>query len=617
MAFTLKLDNLKSVPKFIKYVWDINPKVMLTNILLRVGQTIVPLILLYIIKILVDLVVLYAKSGPREDYLPIISLILLELGLAVLSNLLARGIEFTDAIISDIIVHQTSVDIMKKSSELDLEQFQDAEFQDKLNRARTQMQVREYLMGDIMFFIQGVVTLIIISGALISFNFWYIIVLVISIIPSSLGDSYLNKLYFRLNILQTSKRRELDYVCYLGASSETAKEIKIYTLYNYFLNRFQFVSKKLFLSKREVHILRLKLSSIYFSASTLGYYSIYGAILLDAAKGNITVGDLSLISGLFFRVRDSLESLSKSYIRIAQSALQLQNLFDFYEIEYSLPNAIDPKPFPDEIKVGFEFKNVGFKYQNTEKWVLKNMNLKFEMGSRVALVGENGSGKSTIIKLLTRLYDPSEGQILLDNIDIKEYDKDEYRRGVTVLFQDFMRYNMPVNRNIGFGNLSKLNDMARINKAADLGLASDVIEQFPKKYNQMLGKMFEDGMDLSGGQWQKIALARAYMRDSQIYILDEPTSALDAQSEDDIINIFNEHVKNKISVIISHKFSIIRKADVIIIIEKGVVKEVGNHEQLIHHDSIYAQLYNLQARGYLLEEEPSIDEFEEFEELVS
>jgi ATP-binding cassette, subfamily B, bacterial len=611
----LSLNNLKSVPKFIKYVWKINPKILIANIVFRLIQTVIPLLLLYVVKMLVDLVVLYSKTGNREDYSEIIGLILIELGLAIFSNLLARGIEFTDYVLADLVTHKTSVDIIKKCSELDLEQFQDSVFQDKLNQARSQMQSREYLMSEALYLIQGIINVIFLSAALVSYNFWYIFILAISIIPSSLGDNYINKLYYKLNLSQTSKKRELDYVCFLGASSETAKEVKAYNLYNYFINRFQYVSKKLFLSRRTIHVLRMKLSSIYFSASTLGYYSIYGIILLDAAKGKITVGDLSLITGLFFRVCSALENVSRGYIKIAQSAMHLENLFDFFEIKFSLTKSFKPIPFPKIIQTGFEFRDVGFKYHKTERWVLRNINLKIDIGHRVALVGENGSGKSTIIKLISRLYDPSEGQILLDNVDIREYDAEEYRTGITVLFQDFMRYNLPVNRNISLGNVQKLDDIKSVVKAAKLSLVDDLITNFPSGYNQMLGKMFDGGTDLSGGQWQKIAFARAYMRDSQVYVLDEPTSALDAQSEEDMISIFNEHVKQKISIIISHKFSIIRKADNIIIIDKGAIKEIGTHEQLINGDSIYAQLYNLQAKGYIIDNQTDCSPQEELQEL--
>ncbi|MCU0467728.1 MAG: ABC transporter ATP-binding protein/permease [Arcicella sp.] len=615
----LSLNNLKSVLKFIKYVWKINPKILIANIIFRLAQTVIPVLLLYVVKMLVDLVVLYAKTGKREDYSEIIGLILVELGLAILSNLLARGMEFTDYVLADLVTHRTSVDIIKKCSELDLEQFQDSAFQDKLNQARSQMQSREYLISEALYLIQSIINVLFLSITLISYNFWYIFILAISIIPSSLGDNYINKLYYKLNLSQTSKRRELDYVCYLGASSDTAKEVKAYSLYDYFINRFQYVSKKLFLSKLTIHILRMKLSSIYFSASTMGYYSIYGIILLDVAKGNITVGDLSLITGIFFRVCGALEAVSRGYIKISQGAMHLENLFNFFEIKFSLKKSATPIPFPKIIKSGFEFRNVGFKYHNTDKWVLRNINLKIEVGYKTALVGENGSGKSTIIRLISRLYDPSEGQILLDNVDIRDYDAEQYRAGITILFQDFMRYNLPVNRNISLGNVKKLDDKKSIVNAAKLSLIDDLIVQFPDGYNQMLGKMFDGGTDLSGGQWQKIAFARAYMRDSQVFILDEPTSALDAQSEEDIISIFNEHVKQKISIIVSHKFSIIRKADNIIIIDKGAIKETGTHEQLINGDSIYAQLYNLQAKGYIIDEQTNCseeDEFQALEELV-
>ncbi len=314
--------------------------------------------------------------------------------------------------------------------------------------------------------------------------------------------------------------------------------------------------------------------------------------------GRQSIGNVAFLAGTFRHLKYLIEESVERYIHISRGALYLQNFYDFLGIAPNMrPNPL-PLPFPDPIREGFVFENVGFKYKDAGRWAIRNLSFKLRAGERLALVGENGAGKTTIVKLLARLYEPTEGRILLDGYDLSCYDLHALRREIGVIFQDFVKYQMSLGDNIGVGNVWEKENTARIVQSARQSLADGVVSRMPNGLDQILGRQFATGVELSGGEWQKVALGRAYMRDAQLVILDEPTAALDPQSEYDVFLRFANLTKGKMAILISHRFSTVRMADRIMLLENGCIKEVGSHEELLQQDGAYAHLFNLQAKGY-------------------
>jgi ATP-binding cassette subfamily B protein len=314
--------------------------------------------------------------------------------------------------------------------------------------------------------------------------------------------------------------------------------------------------------------------------------------------GIFTLGDLTFLSGSFNRLRSKLQGFFTRFTKITESALYLQDYFEFLDLKYSDGETEDKLSLPEKIEKGFTFKNVGFRYPKTEAWVVRNINFDLKAGEKLAFVGENGAGKTTLIKLLLRFYEPTEGEILLDGIPVKRYDQKQYQKFFGVIFQDFVKFELSLRENIAIGEIEEIQNQARIEGAAEKSLAKEVVASLPKGYDQQLGKRFKQGKDLSGGQWQKIAIARAYMKDAEVLVLDEPTSALDARAETEAFDRFIKLTEGKTAVIISHRFSTVRIADRIMVLKNGSVLEIGTHEELMQNDKLYAELFNLQAQGY-------------------
>jgi ATP-binding cassette subfamily B protein len=396
----------------------------------------------------------------------------------------------------------------------------------------------------------------------------------------------------------TPERRELDYLRYLGASSESAKEIKIFGLGNYLADRSRALFERFYLDNKKLAIQRTVQGSFLNLAPTGAYYLAYALILRRALTGALSVGDLTLATGAFSRARSIMESLVSGLAGISEQSLFIKDLFDFFDSKPTIISKPDALPVPRPIKIGFEFENVSFAYPGSDKRVLSNVSFRFEAGEKVALVGENGAGKTTLVKLIARLYEPTEGRILLDGVDLRDYNVEELRHEIGVIFQDYMRYDMLAQENIGLGRIEQVSDEIRIQSSAQKSLAAPVIAGLPKNYQQMLGRRFEGGVDLSIGQWQKIALARAYMRDAQILILDEPTASLDARAEFEVYQRFVELTAGKMAILISHRFSTVRMADRILVLEKGFVVEEGSHKELLALGGKYSELFELQAAGY-------------------
>ena len=487
---------------------------------------------------------------------------------------------------------------MEHAATLDLEQFEDSEFYDKLERARQQTVGRTVLLSQVLAQVQDLITMIFLLAGLIAFNVWLILLLLVAIIPSFLGESYFNDRTYALTRRQTPERRELDYIRYVGASDETAKEVKLFNLSGFVIDRFRLLSEKFYNSNKKIAVKRASWGTLFSFIGSLGYYTAYVVMILQTIEGAISIGTLTFLAGSFRQLRTLLESILSRFTSVSQGAIYLRDYFDFFEIQPKIKTGAGSLSFPNPVKEGFTFENVGFRYQNSDAWANRNLNFTLHAGEKLALVGENGAGKTTLVKLLARLYDPTEGRILLDGIDLREYDLLQLRRNIGVIFQDYLHYQMSVAQNIAVGNIDEQHNRDLIEAAAEKSLASTVVQKLPNKYEQALGKRFNDGVELSGGEWQKVALARAYMREAQLLILDEPTSALDARAEYQVFQRFAELTQGKIAVLISHRFSTVRMADRILVLDQGNMLEIGTHEELLASGGRYAELFELQAMGY-------------------
>ncbi len=428
---------------------------------------------------------------------------------------------------------------------------------------------------------QDLITMGFLAAGLILFNPWLIALLFITILPSFIGESYFNDQTYALSRRQTPERRELDYLRYLGASDETAKEVKIFGLSGFIIEKFEALADKFYFSNRRISINRSLWGTGFTLLGSLGYYGAYVYIILDTISGRISIGQLTFLAGSFRQLRSLMESILTRFTAVSQGAIYLSDFFEFFEIQPAITVTKNPIPFPNPIRKGFEFQDVGFRYQHAEKWASRHLNFSLGAGEKIALVGENGAGKTTLVKLLARLYDPTEGRILLDGVDLRLYDLVSLRQHIGIIFQDYLRYQMRVSDNIAVGNVLQKDNKPLIVSAAEQSLAAELVNRLPAGYDQMLGKRFREGMELSGGEWQKVALARAYMRQAQVLILDEPTSALDARAEYEVFQRFAALTRGKTAVLISHRFSTVRMADRILVLQQGELIESGSHQELI------------------------------------
>ena len=597
-TFKQQFEALGNLPKFFRLIWKTSPSLAFANVVLRLLKAAIPLAVLYVGKEIIDEILRLIEIGDQQmSYLWL--MLGLELGLAVLSEIMNRLIALLDSLLGDLVANETSVELIRHAARLDLFQFEHPAFYDKLERARRQTTGRTVLMSQVLTQMQNIITILFLGAGLVAFNPWLIVILILAVIPSFLGETHFNQRSYSLTRSWTPERRELDYLRYIGASDQMAKEVKIFGLDDFVANRFEELSIQYYKANRSLAIKRAAVGTLLSSLATLAYYGAYLFIIIQTVGGIITVGTLTFLAGSFSRMRSMLQAVMNNFSRIAGSALYLQDLFDFFEIKPSITSPEQPIAFPKTIQSGIKFENVSFRYPNSDQFAIKNLSFHLNAGEKLALVGENGAGKTTLVKLLARLYEPTEGRILVDGVDIRDISLGELRNQIGIIFQDYIRFQLKASENIAIGNIKALENDNRIKEAAQKSLADTVVETLPDKYEQMLGKRFMNGIELSGGQWQKIALARAYMRDAQLLILDEPTSALDARAEHEVFLRFAELIEGKMAVLISHRFSTVRMADRILFLENGALLELGSHEELLEKDGKYAELFRLQAQGYL------------------
>lgn len=597
ISFKDRFSALGNLPAFFKMVWKTSPSFTICNIVLRIVRSAIPLAVLYTGKLIIDQVVFFTHT-PAISHKYLWQLVAVEFGLAILSDALSRATNLIDSLLGDLFSNYTSIKIMQHAAILDLDQFEDSTFYDKLERARQQTVGRTVLLSQVLSQLQDLITMLFLAAGLIVFNPWLILLLIVAVIPAFLGESYFNDKNYSLNRRQTPQRRELDYIRYIGASDETAREVKIFNLSGFLTDRFRQLSNQFYWDNKALVIKRSLWGTIFAILGSAGYYGAYIFIIATTISGKQSIGALTFLAGSFRQLRSLLENILSRFTTLSQGAIYLKDFFDFFDIEPKIKLAPNARSFPKNIQTGFVFENVGFKYHQSEKWANRHLSFTLHAGEKLALVGENGAGKTTLVKLLARLYDPTEGRILLDGHDLKEYNLMELRKGVGVIFQDYIRYQMTVSQNIAIGNIEEKENESLIQQAAKQSLADILIQQLPDKYEQALGKRFNQGVELSGGEWQKVALARAYMKEAQLLILDEPTAALDARAEYEVFERFTELTKGKTAVIISHRFSTVRMADRILVLDKGTLLESGDHFTLLQQNGRYAELFNLQAKGY-------------------
>ncbi|HMT37066.1 MAG TPA: ABC transporter ATP-binding protein [Thermomonas sp.] len=607
LNFRQRLGAMRNIPPFLRGIWETSRPLTLATIGLRLVRAFLPIATLYVGKLIIDEAVRLVGAGVAGDVAEawqrgqldhLLVLLGLEFGLAIGSDLLGRMTSYVDTLLSERFTNATSIRLMEHAAELDLEDFEDADLQDKLDRARRQTMGRMSLMGQLFGQAQDAITVLSFAAGLLAYAPWLMVLLAVALVPAFIGESHFNALNYSLNFQWTPERRQLEYLRQMGASVETAKEVKIFNLNRFFIERFRTLSDKFYQANRRLAARRAAWGTVLAALGTLGYYVAYAYIAWRTVRGDFSIGDLTFLAGSFRRLRQLLESLLTGFSQVAGQALYLDDLYSFFEIEPEIRSKPGALPVPAPIRRGFVFEGVGFRYEGSERWALRGLSFELHAGEVLALVGENGAGKTTLVKLLARLYDPDEGRILLDGRDLRDYDLDDLRANIGVIFQDFVRYHLTAAENIGVGQIDAMDDRARIERAARKGMADEVVAGLPRGYDQVIGRRFKDGVDLSGGQWQKIAIARAYMRDAQVMILDEPTAALDARSEYEVFERFKELSDNKTAVLISHRFSSVRMADRILVLADGKVEASGTHAELMAQGGRYAELFELQAAGY-------------------
>ena len=592
-----RLRALRNVPPGLRIVWESGPRVAVAGLALQVLSALIPIGIAWVSAAIIGQVA--AVVGGHQPLAPIFWwLVAAEFGLALGGSILSRTIDYCDSVLADKFIRHVSIKVMDHASKLDLETYEDPEFYDKLERARVQATDRVSMIQAVGRALQQFVTAVTFSITICFFSPWILLLLIVGVLPAFIGESHFAFLGYSLRFRQTPARRQIDYLRVLGASKESAKELKLFGLSKHLTDWYARLSDEIYTQNVSLSKRRLVASTMFSLLSASAYYGAYAFVIYRTVEGDLSLKALVYLAAAIAGASNNIQQVFSSFTSIADQALFLTDFLNLFRLEPKVKTKPDAIPAPRPIRRGFEFEEVTFAYPGTTRPVLDRLDLRIEPGQRIALVGENGQGKTTLVKLITRLYDPTAGRIRLDGIDLREFDLEDLHREMAVIFQDFMRYEMTGRENIAMGRIEEIDNFSRLSAAARKSLADGVLRRLPHRYEQMLGRRFEGGVDLSGGEWQKIALARAYLRDAQLLILDEPTAALDARSEREVFERFSELTVGKTALLISHRFSTVRMADRILVLENGKIVEDGCHSQLMARGERYSRMFELQAASY-------------------
>jgi ATP-binding cassette, subfamily B, bacterial len=587
---------MRNVPVVLHLAWESGRGVVTAGVICRIAGALLPVMMLAVAKLILDAVQLRSTTGElRPDFWWLVAL---ECALAVCGGVLGRTGGFFDSLLSDRFTRHVSVRVMAHASRLDLSTYEDPAFHDTLERARVQATDRVSMVHALGALLQQSVTVITLSASIAYFSPWLLVLLVLAVVPAFLGESHFAFLGYSLNIEQTPARRRLDYLRQLGSSKEAAKELKLFGLAPFVTGEYAQLADQLYHQNVRLARRRLLSGALLSIISTGSYYGAYAYVVFRTVSGSLSWGDLQFLAGALAGANGGIQGLFSTFSNLADQSLFLTDLVEFFKVQPTIRSKPDAIPAPRPMRYGVEFDNVSFLYPGNNRLVLDRLNLRIGLGERIALVGANGQGKTTIVKLLARQYDPTAGRILLDGVDLRDYSVEDLHREIGVIFQDFMRYDMTARQNIAIGRIDVEARNDEIELAARKSLANAVISRLPDGYDQLLGRRFDGGLDLSGGEWQKIALARAYLRDAQLLVLDEPTAALDARSEFEVFERFAELTYCKTALLISHRFSTVRMADRIVVLADGRIAEHGSHADLLGRRGQYAEMFELQASSY-------------------
>jgi len=587
-------------PQAVKLVWQTDRWATIVLGFLTLGGALLPASQAWVGKLIVDGVVASIQRGADPEVVRrVFVYLILELALFLLNTGLNHARRLIQQLIQLQLANRIRGEIIQKALTLDLAFFEHPDFYDRLQNARRESGYKPVdLINDSFLIVQNTITLISFAVLLLRFSPWLVIILLVTSIPAFIAETRFSEEGFRLLTRRAPETRQINYLSRLLTEDTSAKEIKLFNLGETLLARYMTLFDKFFREDKSLALRRAVAGFGLGLIATLGFYGSYAWIVWHTVQGKISLGDMTLYLTIFRQGQSTFQGILSGVGSIYENNLFMANLFDFLGLKPQMGVAARNQGLSVPLRSGIEFRRVGFRYPESEEWALRDIDLTIRPGEKIALVGPNGAGKTTLIKLLSRLYDPTEGMILIDGVDIRELDPLDLRQRIGVIFQDFVRYHLAASENIGVGQIEALDRLEQIIESARKSGAHSIIENLPDGYQTMLGRWFHGGHELSVGQWQKIALARAFMRDAEILVLDEPTASLDAETEYEIFRRFQELTVGKMAILISHRFSTVRMADRIVVIQEGRVAEIGSHQELLNQGGIYGHLFSLQAEGY-------------------